>query len=194
MRYLLFLSLCILTSCTGKKLQPADLLFHVSPTENAITSVTEGMVDHVAIVLSKDSVIEAISKGVVKSPISSLLLQDGYYIHARIKGSLDKKATLSKACGQIGKPYDVLYLADNDSIYCTELVQISYTNKQGKNIFKPVPMSFHNESGQITSYWRNFYKQYGMEVPEGLPGTNPNEMIHRENIRQLGKYTKQKQK
>lgn len=47
-------------------------------------------------------------------------------------------------------------------------------------------MSFHDESGHITAYWRNFYQQYHMEVPEGQPGTNPNEMILRPELRSLG--------
>ena len=55
--------------------RPADLLFHVAATENAITAVTPGMIDHVAIMISADSVIEAVGKGVVTTPLDSLRKQ-----------------------------------------------------------------------------------------------------------------------
>lgn len=185
--------LCLMTtfimtaaSCTTSKLLPGDLLFHVSPHPNAITSVTSGMVDHVAVVISSDTVIEAVGQGVVLTPISELLHQEGQYQHARLRKKFDWERTLNNLKTYLGKPYDKLYLPDNDSIYCTELVQISFVNKKGQRIFAPIPMSFHDESGHITAYWRNFYQQYHMEVPEGQPGTNPNEMILRPELRSLG--------
>jgi hypothetical protein len=71
-----------------------DLLFHVTKTGNAITDVTPGMIDHVAIVISE---------------------------------------------------------------------------------------------GQITPYWQQFYKEHGMEVPEGWPGSNPGELSQRQEVRIKGR-------
>ena len=54
-------------------------------------------------------------------------------------------------------------------------------------MFDPIPMSFHDETGNITDYWRDFYARQGMDVPEGRDGTNPGEMSRRKiiKIRQL---------
>ena len=67
-------------SVAAQHLRPGDLLFHVPAVANQITDVTPAMIDHVAIVLTKDSVIEAKHRGVVTTPTDSLRRQDGYYI------------------------------------------------------------------------------------------------------------------
>ena len=182
----------MLLSCgETERLRAGDLLFHVSAESNAITSVTAGMIDHVAIVLNCDSVIEAVGRGVVTTPIDSLRKQEGHYLLARIKCSSKEKpdiaASLVNARGYLGRAYDRLYLPDNEEIYCSELVQLSFVSQQGKRLFAPVPMSFHDSNGEITSYWKAFYEKHQMDVPEGEPGTNPNEMIQREIIRIIGK-------
>ena len=172
-------------SCQTHCLTTADLLFHVTPQSNAITDVTPGMIDHVAIVLNKDSVIEAVGRGVVITPIDSLRQQPGYYLIGRVKG-VDRASSITHARTYLGRAYDYLYLPDNEAIYCSELVQFSFVDKHGNRLFEPIPMSFHDETGQITDYWRRFYKKRGMEVPEGQPGTNPGELSRRRQIRIVG--------
>ena len=163
-----------------------DLLFHITSKDNAITDVTPGMVDHVAIVVSKDSVIEAVGSGVKTTPIDSLRLQDGFYIIGKVKG-IDRKASIAHARQYLGRPYDHLFLKDNEELYCSELVQFAFVDAQGKRVFNPVPMSFHDASGNITDYWKDFYDKKGMEVPEGQPGTNPGELSQRENVKITGR-------
>ena len=184
MRKLYFLLLFTLVGCSP--LHTGDLLFHVVSQGNAITDVTPGMIDHVAIVMSRDSVIEAIGKGVKTTPIDSLRQQDGYYLMARVKGA-DSKQSLRNALQYLGRPYDRLYLPDNEAIYCSELVQLSFVDKHGKRLFSPIPMSFHDATGHITDYWIQFYGKHHMEVPEGKPGTNPGELSQRREIRIKGR-------
>ena len=184
MRNLYFLLLFTLIGCSP--LHTGDLLFHVVSQGNAITDVTPGMIDHVAIVMSRDSVIEAVGKGVKMTPIDSLRQQDGYYLMARVKGA-DSKQSLRNALQYLGRPYDRLYLPDNDAIYCSELVQLSFVDKHGKRLFSPIPMSFHDATGRITDYWRQFYAKHQLEVPEGEPGTNPGELSQRREIRIKGR-------
>lgn len=163
-----------------------DLLFHVASKGNAITDVTPGMIDHVAIVVEKDSVIEAVSHGVKTTPIDSLRQQEGYFLIGKVIGA-DRKASVAQARQYIGRSYDRLYLKDNEDIYCSELVQFSFVDAQGKPIFSPIPMSFHDDTGNITDYWKEFYKKQGLEVPEGQPGTNPSELSQRENVKITGR-------
>ena len=83
----------VATSCQTYSLKSGDLLFHVVSQGNAITDVTPGMIDHVAIVMSPDSVIEAVGKGVKTTPIDSLRQQDGHYLVGRVKG-IDSKQSI----------------------------------------------------------------------------------------------------
>jgi len=175
-----------LSSCQTYSLQESDLLFHVTEQGNAITDVTPAMIDHVAIVLSCDSVIEAVGRGVVTTPLDSLRRQNGYYIIGRVRKA-DHRQTVANARHYLGRPYDDLYLPDNDAIYCSELVQFSFVDKAGTLLFSPIPMSFHDSTGRITEYWTQFYAQRGMAVPEGQPGTNPAELSKRKNIKIVGR-------
>lgn len=168
-----------------KKLKCGDLLFHIVKESNAITDVTPGMIDHVAIYLGGDSVIEAVGRGVVITPLDSLCLQEGRYLVGRV-GKLCRKTSIKNALTFLGRQYDRLYLPDNADIYCSELVQLSYVDKRGKPLFSTIPMSFHDKTGRITDYWIQFYAQYNMQVPEGLPGTNPGELSQRKSVKLLG--------
>ena len=184
---LIAVALCLSAiSCQTQRLSTADLLFHVTPQSNAITDVTPGMIDHVAIVLHADSAIEAVGRGVVITPIDTLRQQPGYYLIGRVKG-VHRPSSIAHARTYLGRPYDYLYLSNNEAIYCSELVQFSFVDKQGRRLFTPIPMSFHDATGQITDYWLNFYKDRGMDVPEGQPGTNPGELSQRPQIRIVGR-------
>ena len=166
--------------------RPADLLFHVAATENAITAVTPGMIDHVAIMISADSVIEAVGKGVVTTPLDSLRKQKGYYLYARVRHA-DRQRSIANARRFLGQPYDSLYLPDNEAVYCSELVLLSLVNKHGKPIFQPVPMTFRDSSGQIPSHWLELYERNGIAVPEGEAGSNPAELSQRKIVKIVGK-------
>ena len=183
-------SIIILAGCLAmvscQTYRAGDLLFHVASKDNAITDVTSGMIDHVAIVVTRDSVIEAVSRGVKTTPIDSLRRQEGYYLIGKVIGA-DRKASIAHARQYVGRAYDALFLKDNEDIYCSELVQFSFVDTQGKPIFSPIPMSFHDATGNITDYWKNFYEKRGMNVPEGQPGTNPSELSQRENVRITGR-------
>jgi hypothetical protein len=173
-------------SVMAQQLKPADLLFHVAPAANQITNVTPGMIDHVAIVMNKDSLIEAKHRGVVITPLDSLRHQEGYYLIGRVQHA-DSRQSLVNARRYLGRSYDFVFLADNDDIYCSELVQLSMVDCQGKRLFTTVPMSFHDATGHITDYWIQFYAQRGMAVPEGQPGTNPAELSQRKLIKIIGR-------
>ena len=174
----------LLSSC--QSLSMGDLLFHVVEKGNAITDVTPGMIDHVAIVISKDSVIEAVGVGVKTTPIDSLRQQEGYYIIGKVRRA-DPTLSVINARYFLGRPYDRFYLPDNEAIYCSELVQFSMVDKDGYRLLSPIPMSFHDASGRITPYWQQFYKEHGMEVPEGWPGSNPGELSQRYEVRIKGR-------
>ena len=177
------LTAIILCCAACSPLREGDLLFHVAASDNRITTVTPGMIDHVAIYVGSDSVIEAIPvQGVVSTPLQYLLQrEDGYYLRGRVKGA-DCHLSVANARHYLGYPYDTLYLQHNGAIYCSELVQLAYADHRGFPILHPVPMTFRDSTGNIPVYWQQLYARHGMDVPEGMPGTNPGEMAKRREI------------
>ena len=177
-------------------LRDCDLLFQVSPGGNAITAVTSGtaglQIEHVGIfarIGGRAVVIEAVpSRGVCVTPADSFMLRTDRasrplpLVVGRVTGGLDAAASLARALSFVGCAYDRLYLADNDMIYCSELVQKSFADSAGRPVFATIPMTFRDSAGHIPAYWQRFYARHGMPVPEGWPGTNPGELSRRRNV------------
>lgn len=179
-------------------LLPGDLLFVAQPQDNAITQVTRGVhglaIDHVAIAHRIGGnhgplyAIEAIPElGVTLTPLDSLLARESAatIVVGRVSG-LDASASVRKALSLLGRPYDNLFLPEDNAIYCSELVQLCYVDTRGRRIFGTIPMSFTDASGQITTHWRAFYATHGRPVPQGLPGTNPGELSRRPEVNIIG--------
>jgi hypothetical protein len=50
-------------------------------------------------------------------------------------------------------------------------------------------MKFKNPAtGKIDNYWLEYYKKIGTDVPEGKPGTNPNDLSKSKNIQKIKVY------
>lgn len=198
---LFLLVLLAATSCGEKKdcLRNGDLVFVGLPLDYdaeggsmdaAISAATgqEGALNliHVAIAeVQADSVwiIDAtIAHGVDRHPLEVFLkdftLKDGSYpafIVKRVKG-VDADAAVERAKTYCGRAYDVRFLPDNEDLYCSELVQLSYLDRSGNQVFDSEPMNFCAPDGTMPPYWEWLFGKLEMEVPQGLPGTNPQRM------------------
>lgn len=171
--------------------------------DDAIASATgnEGGLNiiHVAIAEVKaDSVwiIDAtIAHGVDRHPLDTFLtdftLKDGRYpefIVKRIKNRcghndgvessacVDVDAAVERAKTFCGRAYDQWFLPDNEQLYCSELVQRSYLDEDGNQVFDSEPMNFKAPDGTMPKYWVWLFDKLGMEIPQGVPGTNPQSM------------------
>ena len=194
---------------TLSALQHGDLLFCVASASRdgiaeAIVSVTEGVdlqrVSHVAIVCKEADgslhALEASGKhGVWLTPIDSFMVHcdhsaDGkpLVLLGRLKDTSNVAASVQKAKTYIGRPYDFQYLPSDSAIYCSELIHYSYFTATGEELFPKVPMSFHDSSGLVTPFWKEYYKRWNMSVPEGLPGTNPGGISRSDKIEIIGRF------
>ena len=202
MKKLLVVLVPILAVCCGRKtgqLQNGDLIFVGIPADYqaeagsmdaAISSATgkDGELNliHVAIAeVQGDSVwiIDAtIAHGVDRHPLDTFLkdftLRDGSYPEFIVKrvSDIDADAAVERAKTCCGRAYDVRFLPDNEDLYCTELVQKCYLDAVGEHVFASSPMNFKAADGTMPPYWEWLFGKLGMDVPQGVPGTNPQNM------------------
>lgn len=170
-----------------------DLLFCAKEASNPITEVTQGVsgmkIDHVAIVhkqVNKTYALEAIHKGVTLTPMDSFMARRETVVAARLCDTLGVAQSVERALSFLGRPYDFNFMPSDSAFYCSELVQKNYRYSDGQLVFKPIAMSFHDKTGKITDYWKEYYGRQGLTVPEGEPGSNPGDLSRSKAIQILG--------
>lgn len=155
--------------------------------DQAIMGSTGAMV-HVGIIEgSNDSlfVIDAAPKtGVSRRELNEFLEaqrdEEGRMPNIKIMQLKDQRGALdfvAKAKMLVGAEYDFTFLPDNGKYYCSELVYECY-QRNGKPIFEAAPMNFRNADGEFDAYWVELFERQGMEIPQGVLGTNPNDLYH----------------
>lgn len=212
-RIYLSLTLCLLMAAAcGREpetLRTGDLVFVGIP---AADTVDEGTMDgaisaatgsrdslnfiHVAIV-EKDSVgtwiIDAtLRRGVDRHPLDTFLRDftpgDGsapVFKVMRLRERSRAEAAVQKAKAVLGLPYDLSFLPDNGAFYCSELVQACYLDGDGQPLFSSAPMNFRNAEGDFPLYWQQLFARLGQEIPQGVPGTNPQAMAASPALREV---------
>jgi hypothetical protein len=171
-----------------------DLLFtQLGPIENAISAVTEGYrgarVNHMGVVLRNNKglfFLEAFPPEVRITQVDFFLRRSEdlesrpRYICARLKKENDTliPRAIEYGLSKRNIPYDALYLTDEAFLYCSELVVDMFRSaNNGMPFFFERPMSFRDLiAGEIHPAWVEYYSKFGMEVPQGEPGSNPGDI------------------
>ena len=180
-------------------LRNGDLIFVGIPAEydtdsasmDAAISAATGQkgqlnITHVAIAeVSAEGIwiIDATPKrGVSRHSLDSFLgdnmLEDGslpVFVVKRVR-RVDADAAVMRAKAFCGRSYDLCFLPENEELYCSELVQNCYLDTRGEPFFASEPMNFLAADGTMPPYWEALFKEMGMSVPQGVPGTNPQRM------------------
>ncbi|AJQ92833.1 YiiX/YebB-like N1pC/P60 family cysteine hydrolase [Gynuella sunshinyii] len=87
---------------------------------------------------------------------------------------------LSLARTLIGQPYNHSYILDHQGFYCSEFIYHLFADT---GLFTLKPMTFKQPgSDSFHPGWITYYRELGLEIPEGLPGCNPNEMAASQNL------------
>ena len=194
---------------TSSKIKTGDLLF-VGMSADYSADNKEDMTDaivasigskdtvnyfHVAI-LELDSagnvwVIDATARrGVDRHPLDTLKSdfrmengEDPIYTLMRLRGSHPVKKYVANAKTYLGQFYDLYFLPENNMLYCSELVNVSYV-RNGKPLFCAAPMNFKNDKGEYPKYWQDLFARLGQPVPQGVLGTNPQDLSRSRRLRE----------
>ena len=203
------LCICLAASCARQPeaLRTGDLIFVGIPADYTLddNSMDAAIADatgtpdslnliHVAIAEVEGDqtwIIDATIKyGVDRHPLDTFLtqfkLKDGSYPVfevMRLKDDKVAETAVERAKIFLGTPYDVAFLPDNGAFYCTELVQVSYLTDDGSRIFTSAPMNFKNAEGEFPVYWQQLFALIGQEIPQDIPGTNPQAMARDPHLR-----------
>lgn len=187
------------------KIETGDLLFVGIPMNYGEDSMSQAIADATAIgdtvnfihtaVLEVDAegsvwVIDAtIAHGVDRHPLDTLL--SDFTLHRggratfevmRLKDNRQARRYAEQAKALLGEEYDLYFLPANGRHYCTELVYDLYVREDGSHVFDCVPMNFKNAAGEMPAYWTRLFGSLGEPVPQGEPGTNPQQMHASEQL------------
>ena len=106
----------------------------------------------------------------------------------RIDCDFSVKEAVQRAESMLGLPYDWSYLPDNNKLYCSELIYESYLTPSGDHIFQSRPMNFLSPDGTFPQFWTDLFSTLGEEIPQGTPGTNPNDLAHESCLVEVHRY------
>ncbi len=173
-----------------------DLLFQDADCGSfcaAIEKVTHGYkgarLSHVGMVVQEEDglyVIEAVSAGVVLTPIDSFLQRslDADGLPKILVGRLNNEylqlipTAIKHMKMKLGKPYDAVFDIRNDAYYCSELIYEGFKNANKEEaIFELFPMTFKDPDTNLTfDIWVDYFKDLAIDIPEGELGLNPGGM------------------
>lgn len=184
--------LLMLLPCAAAALQvqDGDLLFVTAANTGLSAAIddatrTDGSTsyDHVALVAHEHAsavVLHADEHGSRQQTLASFLAEmaqrhrhvDLYRLKQASSDVIG--AAIVQARRMLGRPYNDSYVLDENSYYCSDFIERAF---RAHKVFALQPLRFRNpDTGIIAPYWIEFYRQRGMQVPEGQPGTNPNDM------------------
>lgn len=203
-KFIIFLTILVIgmSACTPVNYEPhdCDLIFQVAETSDFSKAITDATAqkddlkfDHVAIVFTRNEEVQVIEasakKGVSILPFEAFVqsLPAGYVIK-RVKNELVSSDILKNAFAHLGEPYDWSYLPGNGKMYCSELVYECFTDKDGQKLFQARPMNFRDENGIMPPFWIELFKKLGEEIPEGVLGTNPNDLSKEGVLEEVYRY------
>ena len=106
----------------------------------------------------------------------------------RLRDTTGTAQALEQARERLGLPYDYSFRPDNGKLYCSELVWECYRRPDGSPRFPAQPMNFRAPDGSMPAFWTELFERLGEQIPEGVPGTNPNDMARDPQLDEVGRW------
>ena len=83
---------------------------------------------------------------------------------------IDIQKVKKRADQHLGAPYNFSFYPDSDGFYCSQFIA------ELLPIFETIPMKFGEGEQEISSFWKDYYRELGLAVPLNQPGTNPSQL------------------
>jgi len=197
----------LLFSCSKNRtvsenqLQNGDFVFVEAKQENlsgAINRVTQKTktenFDHIGLIeIESDSVFvlhASADLGSNRQPFEYFCTEnvenDKKMVVYRLRKQYQKAIlpAISQSKKMLGKPYNWTYVLDENSYYCSDFIERIFRKD---SIFEHIPMNFENpKTGKTDDFWMDFYQKLNLDVPQNLPGTNPNQLAKSEKLIRMG--------
>lgn len=187
------------TQSPNIELQTGDLLFRGETSgqlSEAIDRVTQTAAEthfsHVGLVkIAKDEIYVLHASpvgGTCRVSLNDFLHPEGdsvVVIAYRLKENWQFAipAAIERAETMLGKPYNFSYILSDTSHYCSEFIFRAFAPD---SLFTLNPMTFKDpQTGDYFPAWVDYYRKLGVDIPEGLPGCNPNGMAASEKLEHL---------
>lgn len=207
-RRLACLALTLSAACGGEFApRTGDLLFQRTASERMSDAIAAATQRDTAVTFTHVGIVEAASDGVFvieatdtsvrRTPLADFLARSarrgGKPLAAvgRLRGADDATAEriLQRAQARLGLPYDNEFLPDNGKLYCSELVwECCVAADDSTHLLASRPMTFRTPDGELPAYWAGHFAAMGMPVPEGVAGTNPNDMARDTAVEIVWRY------
>lgn len=140
-----------------KNLKKGDIVLSTK-ANNPGNFILPGKAKHASMVIDDNPdnpiLIEAVSKGVVKTSLYEFMKTKNYLVHCRSSYFSPETAALASriAAGMEGVKYDHVWSPDNNWIYCSELVYESYKKAFLEKAHLPTafPLVMKERCGEMT--------------------------------------------
>lgn len=157
--------------------------FGQAVSNSAINNIDNLAINHTALALKKNKVMEATPEnGVTIVKLKDFLKKSKIVFAVSIKDKAVEKNAIENSKKFIGKRYNYTFEPDNDGIYCSQLITESFLYSNGNRYFSLHPMNFLNENGVFIPFWVEYYKKYNSEIPQSVPGSHPKQLFMQKNL------------
>ncbi|GAB2025019.1 YiiX/YebB-like N1pC/P60 family cysteine hydrolase [Lactovum odontotermitis] len=115
--------------------------------------------------------------GVIAEPLDVFTVREEARVRKvfdvfRVTAAVNFDEVLEKMRPLAGLPYNFSFVKAEQSYYCSDLIARSFP----ENVFPAAPMHFEGD------FWQGYYDELGIDIPEGQPGTHPNDMLAQANV------------
>lgn len=154
--------------------EPTGYPFSPAPADSVLEATTDGGVRIVALAAFLDRAARIGGKSAT--------------VAMRLRDTTGVAASAARARKALRLPYDYSFLPDNGRYYCSELVYESYRLPDGSPRFTARPMNFRAPDGTLPRYWAELFERLGEPIPEGVSGTNPNDMSREVQLHEVHRW------
>ena len=163
------------------------ILFQILKQKNdfncSVSQVASTDFNHVGLVVSPEHVIEATPQhGVVVSRLNDFLSHSDVTCCATVKDLRRIPYAIDYAKNSVGLPYNHHFYSAQSSLYCSELIVNAFGCQYGE-YFALYPMNFkHAVTGQLSSFWKAYYQQLNVDIPDGQLGSHPAQLLVQQHL------------